>query len=84
MSFVRPHTNEKPAFSKISTLESVFLKHAFSVSQTGEKKYPFSDKNGYVRKRPKFFLYDKAHECLNKLAHQRGGRKVRIKLKTRA
>ena len=32
-----------------------------------------------MKKRPKFFRYNRAHECLNKLAHQRGARKVRIK-----
>ena len=30
--FVRPHVNEKPAFSKMSTMESVFWKYAFSVT----------------------------------------------------
>jgi len=51
---VRPHVNEKPAFSKLFTqpLQSVFEKDAFSVNvfteymwtvdQTGGKKYPFS------------------------------------------
>ena len=49
---VRPHVNEKPAFSKLFALQSVFEKDAFSVTvftgymwtvdQTGGKKYPFS------------------------------------------
>ena len=30
--FVRPHVNDKPRFSKISFLESVFEKDAFSVN----------------------------------------------------
>ena len=30
--FVRPYVNEKPAFTKLSALESVFLKDAFSLA----------------------------------------------------
>ena len=56
------HTREcsKMAFSKISTLESVFQKMRFrwpfftvwTVLQTGEKISLFSNKNGYVWTRP--------------------------------
>ena len=53
--FVRPHVNEKLAFSKIFTLKSVFENLRFrdrfhrirvDVRPNQRQKYPFSNKNG--------------------------------------
>ena len=66
--FVRSHLIEKPAFWKISTLESVFEKMRFgwpfsldscgrSVGQTGGEKSPFSNKNGYVWTGPNSYCF---------------------------
>ena len=64
--FFRPHVNEKPAFSKISTLERVFEKMRFGwpfssdtcgqYAKADEKKSPFSSKKGYVWTGPKFCI----------------------------
>ena len=78
-SFSSVHTQTKSRPFQKSPLSRAFLKTCVFGRPNRRKKCPFSDRNGYVRKRPKFFRYNRAHECLNKLAHQRGARKVRIK-----
>ena len=53
--FVRPKVNEKPAFSKIPTLENVFEKMRFRLPfsrvdgrPNRNRLLPFSNKNGYM------------------------------------
>ena len=48
---IHPHVNEKPAFSKICTLESDFKKMHFGRPNRGNKS-TFSNKNGYVSTGP--------------------------------